>query len=142
MISFEIDLSSPFRHCQIALGSLSRGSSSTPCFRAIVVSSGPATMIDSLLANAMFFPASMAASVGSRATSPTVAVTTSSTSGSRTISSIEQSLLPFDSNAAFSPSAHSQETSFGVELLDLGLQELHAPGVPPVQRRESRWETT
>ena len=113
MMSFETPSWSPAMACQMALGSLSRGSTLTPrsCARRISIS--PAITKDSLLARAMSLPASMAARVGSRATSPTVAVTTRSTSESRTISSMEHSAEPLEARKAFSEGVPSHETNLG-----------------------------
>ena len=72
----------------MADGSLSTGSSGVPYSRAAAVTSSPAMMITSLLARATAFPCLSASRVGSRPARPVVDTITSSTSGSRTISSM------------------------------------------------------
>ena len=108
IISLDTGKLSPMMHCQIAFGSLSRGSRSTPFALALDVTTSPAITTVSLLARAMVLPASMAASVGPMATSPIVAVTTMSTSGSHTISSRSRSTHPSASIGAFSDSVPLQ----------------------------------
>ena len=78
--------SSPTKHWKIALCSLSTGRIGARCFTASSVMSSPATTSVSLLASAMVLPASMAATVGRSPAKPTMAVTTTSTSGSRATS--------------------------------------------------------
>ena len=73
--------SSPTKHWKIALCSLSTGRIGARCFTASSVMNSPATTSVSLLASAMVFPASMAATVGRSPAKPTMAVTTTSTSG-------------------------------------------------------------
>src|SRR5947209_8195690 len=76
---------SPCRHCQIALCSLSMGTSRPPCASCAEMI-GPAMINVSLLASATSFPARRAASVGTRPAAPDVPTTTRSTSGRETIS--------------------------------------------------------
>ena len=100
-------------HCQMAFGSLSAGRSSTPCLRAKSMRIGPAMMIASLFTRTISLPASIAAMVGPRAASPTVAETTRSTSGKATISSMEQLIRPLEANSAISFSVPSKDMYFG-----------------------------
>ena len=101
-------LSSPRRHCHMALGSLSRGSSATPFARAALVSSSPDMTTLSLFARAIDLPASMAANVAGIATSPVVAATTMSTQSWATISSIGLSAQPQSAMNARSAALPSQ----------------------------------
>ena len=79
IINLEILLSSPRKHCQIALGSLSIGIKLTELDSAREVNCSPAIMIVSLFAMAIFFPFLTASKVGTKATFPDVATTTVST---------------------------------------------------------------
>ena len=71
----------PWRHWWMALCSLSTGSTATPRRRAAAMTRPPAMTRTSLLARAMVFPASIAASTASRAVVPVVATSTRSTAG-------------------------------------------------------------
>ena len=101
-------LSSPRRHCHMALGSLSRGSSDTPFARAASVSSSPDMTTLSLFARAIDLPASMAAKVAGIATSPVVAATTMSTQSWVAITSIGRSAQPQSAMNARSAALPSQ----------------------------------
>ena len=71
----------PWRHWWMALCSLSTGSTATPRRRAAAMTSPPAMTRTSLLARAIVFRASMAASTASSAVVPVVAHSTRSTAG-------------------------------------------------------------
>ena len=71
----------PSSDWKIALCSLSTGKMRTPRFLASSCINGPAITIGSLLASATFFPARMAARVGTRPAPPTMAEITRSASG-------------------------------------------------------------
>src|SRR5579875_2043227 len=75
---------SPRKHCQIALCSLSMGSTATWWARAAAMTRCPAITSASLLASATVFPASIAASVGRRPWRPTTASSTKSAAHSCT----------------------------------------------------------
>ena len=77
---------SPARHWNIAECSESTGRMGTLCSVARAFTSSPATTIVSLLASAISLPAFMASIVGRSPEKPTIAVTTTSTSGSFTTS--------------------------------------------------------
>ena len=79
---------SPARHWNIAECSESTGRMGVLCLFASSFMSSPATTIVSLLARAISFPAFMASIVGRRPENPTIAVTTTSISGSFTTSHI------------------------------------------------------
>ena len=113
MMSLDTDESSPRIHCHIALGSLSSGNRSTPCAAAFRVTISPAITIVSLFATAICLPADMAASVGAIATSPSVAVTTMSTSSSHTRSMRLRSMHPPTRSGAFSALVPPQLMNFG-----------------------------
>ena len=87
IINLEIFLFSPRKHCQMALGSLSRGNSFIPWSSASLVSKLPAITRDSLFARAIFLPACMADTVGINPAFPEIALMTRSTSGHLIISS-------------------------------------------------------
>mmetsp|Transcript_13347 Transcript_13347/g.49945 ORF Transcript_13347/g.49945 Transcript_13347/m.49945 type:complete len:234 (-) Transcript_13347:124-825(-) len=70
----------PWMHWKIAECSLSAGKIFTPCFTARGTIHGPPAMRVSLFARQMFFPASIAATVGGNPAHPTIPVTTLSTS--------------------------------------------------------------
>ncbi len=80
IINFDMLLSSPRKHCHIALGSLSTGIRLTEFDLAREVSCSPAMIIVSLFAIAMSLPFFMASKVGTNATFPEVATTTVSIS--------------------------------------------------------------
>ena len=113
MMRRETGLSSPRRHCHMALGSLSSGNRDASFWRAARVSSSPAITTVSLFANAMRLPAAMAANVAGMATSPVVAATTMSTSSAATIRSIGHSTLPHSAMNAFSAALPSQYANAG-----------------------------
>ena len=108
IISLDTVARSPLIHCQIALGSLSRGMRSTPSEFASEVTISPAITMVSLLARAICLRAEIAARVGAMATCPVVAVTTTSTSSWQTSSVRSHSLMPFVSKRDFSSSAPLQ----------------------------------
>ena len=83
-----VSTSSPCRHCQMALGSLSTGRISPPQRAASLVSSSPAITTGSLLAIATCLPARSASSVGSSPALPTMPCITRSTSGCVAISTM------------------------------------------------------
>ena len=98
IINLDTVARSPRTHCQIALGSLSRGIRSTPSEFAREVTISPAITIVSLLASAICLRAEIAARVGAMATCPVVAVTTMSTSSWQTsLGQVAHSLTPFAS---------------------------------------------
>ena len=83
-----IGLSSPRRHCQMALGSLSTGSTAPPYSASNSLIISPAITIGSLLESATSLPCFRALSVGIRPTLPMVAIITVSTSSRHTMSSM------------------------------------------------------
>ena len=81
MIRFRLLRFSPFKHCQMALGSLSNGSTAPPPCCARCKISPPAITKGSLLAMATVLPCANAASVGARPMAPTSPLITRSASG-------------------------------------------------------------
>mmetsp|Transcript_13687 Transcript_13687/g.49065 ORF Transcript_13687/g.49065 Transcript_13687/m.49065 type:complete len:234 (+) Transcript_13687:673-1374(+) len=76
----------PWMHWKIAECSESAGKILTPCLTARGTIAGPPAMSVSLFARQMFFPASIAATVGGSPAQPTIPVTVLSTSGCRATS--------------------------------------------------------